>query len=94
MSMAVSRRDGKTVITVSGCLDPEIATKLVALLEDAAAADATSSVVIDVALARQITAVALAVLSAVKHEVWPRVRFRGLSQHDERILQHLRADRR
>ncbi len=93
MSMAVTQRDGHTLITVSGRLDTELASSLVSLLKRAVSAEPAALVVIDVGFARQVTAVALSVLSGVEQEVWNRLRFRGLSQHDARILQHLRAER-
>jgi anti-anti-sigma regulatory factor len=92
MSVAVQQHEGRTVITVSGRLDTEAASNLVSLLKRAASAQPAAPVVIDVGFARQITAVALAVLSGVEQQVWNLLRFRGLSQHDERILQHLRAE--
>jgi hypothetical protein len=83
------------VIFVGGVFDAAAAVKLRGLARQLdSAVDGATAVVVDFGRAREVTAIGLAALMDAFADGPRAPRFRGLSQHHRRILQHLAATRR
>ena len=79
-----------TVVAVEGTLDPAAAT---ALRDGLTAMPAGQQVILDFTHARSIEDIALAALAdGLLADRRVEVRFRGLSQHHERVLRYLGMD--
>jgi anti-anti-sigma regulatory factor len=96
MARNASFQSEGAVIFVGGVFDAAAAVKLRGLtrqLEPPAAEDG-GTVVVDFGRAREVTATGLAALMDAFADVARPPRFRGLSQHHQRILRHLAPSRR
>lgn len=80
--------DGST-IRVEGTCDDGAVTRLCSITTGALRAYPAGEVIVDFTRARSLTPAALAALLRVCERDRLRLRFRGLSQHHQRILRHL-----
>jgi hypothetical protein len=86
----LAENGAETVIAVDGLFDGEAASRLCELYLQPAQVS-RSKVVVDLSLAREVTYVALAVLTDLRRGTAGRVHLRGLPQRHSRMLQYLEA---
>jgi hypothetical protein len=91
MPVNVSRYGETTTIVVDGSFDVEAMSRLRHVLRELRDTDPRDpEVVVDLGRARDVSAIALAALLEDSRKL-PRLRYRGLSHHSARILDHLRT---
>jgi ABC-type transporter Mla MlaB component len=92
MAIELIPADGNATLVLSGNFDAAAVAQLCRMCDRLAQTDSTRTIVLDFYHVRNVADVALAALVQYQPHVPCRLRIRGLSQHQSRVLRYLRSN--